>query len=103
MAFPPNGQTRKAGKIGRKGVDKRVEDGYTLIEVKGEEKGKITEEDTEVTYVYQFSKGQGSVDEPVINPPVEEPPHTSVNTSIYALVLLVNVLGISVLLKKREN
>lgn len=78
-------------------------DGYTLIEVKGEEKGKITEEDTEVTYVYQFTKGQGSVDEPVINPPVEEPPHTSVNTSIYALVLLVNVLGISVLLKKREN
>lgn len=78
-------------------------DGYTLIEVKGEEKGKITEEDTEVTYVYQFTKGQGSVEEPVINPPVEEPPHTSVNTSIYALVLLVNVLGISVLLKKREN
>lgn len=77
-------------------------DGYTLIEVKGEEKGKITEEDTEVTYVYQFTKGQGSVEEPVINPPVEEPPHTSVNTSIYALVLLVNVLGISVLLKKRE-
>lgn len=77
-------------------------DGYTLIEVKGEEKGKITEEDTEVTYVYQFTKGQGSVEEPVINPPVEEPPHTSVNTSIYALVLLANVLGISVLLKKRE-
>lgn len=79
-------------------------EGYTLINTIGNETGKYTSSKTiEVTYVYQFTKGQGSVDEPVINPPVEEPPHTSVNTSIYALVLLVNVLGISVLLKKREN
>lgn len=79
-------------------------EGYTLINTIGNETGKFTSSKTiEVTYVYQFTKGQGSVDEPVINPPVEEPPHTSVNTSIYALVLLVNVLGISVLLKKREN
>lgn len=77
---------------------------YTLINTIGNETGKYTSSKTiEVTYVYQFTKGQGSVEEPVINPPVEEPPHTSVNTSIYALVLLVNVLGISVLLKKREN
>lgn len=80
-----------------------IED-YTLINTIGNETGKYTSSKTiEVTYVYQFTKGQGSVEEPVINPPVEEPPHTSVNTSIYALVLLVNVLGISVLLKKREN
>ena len=79
-------------------------EGYTLINTIGNETGKYTSsKNIEVTYVYQFTKGQGSVDEPVINPPVEEPPHTSVNTSIYALVLLVNVLGISVLLKKREN
>lgn len=79
-------------------------EGYTLINTIGNETGKYTSSKTiEVTYVYQFTKGQGSVEEPVINPPVEEPPHTSVNTSIYALVLLVNVLGISVLLKKREN
>lgn len=79
-------------------------EGYTLINTIGNETGKYTSTKTiEVTYVYQFTKGQGSVEEPVINPPVEEPPHTSVNTSIYALVLLVNVLGISVLLKKREN
>lgn len=79
-------------------------EGYTLINTIGNETGKYTSSKTiEVTYVYQFTKGQGSVDEPVINPPVEKPPHTSVNTSIYALVLLVNVLGISVLLKKREN
>lgn len=79
-------------------------EGYTLINTIGNETGKYTSSKTiEVTYVYQFTKGQGSVDEPVINPPVEEPPHTSVNTSIYALVLLVNVLGIGVLLKKREN
>lgn len=79
-------------------------EGYTLINTIGNETGKYTSSKTiEVTYVYQFTKGQGSVEEPVINPPVEEPPHTSVNTSIYALVLLVNVLGIGVLLKKREN
>lgn len=79
-------------------------EGYTLINTIGNETGKYTSSKTiEVTYVYQFTKGQGSVEEPVINPPVEEPPHTSVNTSIYTLVLLVNVLGISVLLKKREN
>lgn len=70
-------------------------DGYTLIEVKGEEKGKITEEDTEVTYVYQFTKGQGTVD------PIEPlPPHTSSNNSIFILLILVNALGASVLLKK---
>ena len=70
-------------------------DGYTLIEVKGEEKGKITEEDTEVTYVYQFTKGQKAVD------PIEPlPPHTSSNNSIFILLILVNALGASVLLKK---
>ena len=70
-------------------------DGYTLIKVKGEEKGKITEEDTEVTYVYQFTKGQGTVD------PIEPlPPHTSSNNSIFILLILVNALGASVLLKK---
>ncbi|MDD5865439.1 MAG: MucBP domain-containing protein, partial [bacterium] len=70
-------------------------DGYTLIEVKGEEKGKITEEDTEVTYVYQFTEGQGTVD------PIEPlPPHTSSNNSIFILLILVNALGASVLLKK---
>lgn len=79
-------------------------EGYTLIDTVGKETGKYAANKTiEVTYIYQFTKGQGSTEEPVINPPVEEPPHTSVNTSIYALVLLVNVLGISVLLKKREN
>lgn len=79
-------------------------EGYTLIDTVGEETGKYAGNKTiEVTYIYQFTKGQGSTEEPVINPPVEEPPHTSVNTSIYAIVLLVNVLGISVLLKKREN
>ncbi|MGN1378843.1 MAG: MucBP domain-containing protein [Bacilli bacterium] len=70
-------------------------DGYTLIEVKGEEKGKITEGDTEVTYIYQFTKGQGTVD------PIEPlPPHTSSNNSIFILLILVNALGASVLLKK---
>lgn len=79
-------------------------EGYTLIDTVGKETGKYASNKTiEVTYIYQFTKGQGSTEEPVINPPVEEPPHTSVNTSIYAIVLLVNVLGISVLLKKREN
>lgn len=73
-------------------------DGYTLIEVKGEEKGKITEEDTEVTYVYQFTKGQGTVDP--IDPIEPLPPHTSSNSSIFILLILVNALGASVLLKK---
>ena len=73
-------------------------DGYTLIEVKGEEKGKITEEDTEVTYVYQFTKGQGTVDP--IDPIEPLPPHTSSNNSIFILLILVNALGASVLLKK---
>ena len=73
-------------------------DGYTLIEVKGEEKGKITEEDTEVTYVYQFTKGQGTVDP--IDPIDPLPPHTSSNNSIFILLILVNALGASVLLKK---
>ena len=76
-------------------------DGYTLIEVKGEEKGKITEEDTEVTYVYQFTKGQGTVDP--IDPIEPLPPHTSSNNSIFILLILVNALSLSVLLKKQEN
>lgn len=73
-------------------------DGYTLIKVEGNTKGKYTEEDTVVTYIYQYTKGQGTVEEPIITPP-----HTSSNGSVYGLLLLVNILGVSTLLKKKEN
>ena len=87
-----------------KSTSKEIE-GYTLIEVKGEETGNyISRETIEITYIYQFTKGQGTIEEPILPTPEPiEPPHTSVNNSIYALIVLVNALGISVLLKKREN
>ena len=57
----------------------------------------ITQDQTKkIINVYYKIDGQGVI-EPI------EPPHTSANNSIYALILLVNALGASVLLKKREN
>ena len=62
---------------------------------------EISEDETKnIINVYYVIDGQGVI-EPIED--VVEPPHTSANNSIYALVLLVNALGASVLLKKREN
>ena len=55
-----------------------------------------SDESKNIINVYYKIDGQGVI-EPI------EPPHTSANNSIYALILLVNALGASVLLKKREN
>lgn len=74
-------------------------DGYTLVKVIGDENGTFkANEAIEVTYIYQYTKGQGATEEPIITPP-----HTSSNGSVYGLLLLVNILGVSTLLKKKEN
>ena len=79
-------------------TDKAKED-YTLETV--ENLPLVISEDASknIINVYYKIDGQGVIE------PIEpiEPPHTSANNSIYALILLVNALGASVLLKKREN
>ena len=79
-------------------TDKAKED-YTLETVENLPLVISEDESKNIINVYYKIDGQGVIE------PIEpiEPPHTSANNSIYALVLLVNALGASVLLKKREN
>lgn len=74
----------------------KVKEDYTLETVENLPLVISEDESKNIINVYYKIDGQGVI-EPI------EPPHTSANNSIYALVLLVNALGISVLLKKREN
>ena len=76
-------------------TDKAKED-YTLETVENLPLVISEDESKNIINVYYKIDGQGVI-EPI------EPPHTSANNSIYALILLVNALGASVLLKKREN
>ena len=79
-------------------TDKAKED-YTLETVENLPLVISEDESKNIINVYYKIDGQGVIE------PIEpiEPPHTSANNSIYALILLVNALGASVLLKKREN
>ena len=74
----------------------RVKEDYTLETVENLPLVISEDESKNIINVYYKIDGQGVI-EPI------EPPHTSANNSIYALILLVNALGASVLLKKREN
>lgn len=74
----------------------KVKEGYTLETVENLPLVISEDESKNIINVYYKIDGQGVI-EPI------EPPHTSANNSIYALILLVNALGASVLLKKREN
>ena len=74
----------------------KVKEDYTLETVENLPLVISEDESKNIINVYYKIDGQGVI-EPI------EPPHTSANNSIYALVLLVNALGASVLLKKREN
>ena len=74
----------------------KVKEDYTLETVENLPLVISEDESKNIINVYYKIDGQGVI-EPI------EPPHTSANNSIYALILLVNVLGASVLLKKREN
>ena len=74
----------------------KVKEDYTLETVENLPLVISEDESKNVINVYYKIDGQGVI-EPI------EPPHTSANNSIYALILLVNALGASVLLKKREN
>lgn len=74
----------------------KVKEDYTLETVENLPLVISEDESKNIINVYYKIDGQGVI-EPI------EPPHTSANNSIYALILLVNALGISVLLKKREN
>ena len=76
-------------------TDKAKED-YTLETVENLPLVISEDESKNIINVYYKIDGQGVI-EPI------EPPHTSANNSIYTLILLVNALGASVLLKKREN
>ena len=77
----------------------KVKEDYTLETVENLPLVISEDESKNIINVYYKIDGQGVIE------PIEpiEPPHTSANNSIYALILLVNALGISVLLKKREN
>ena len=74
----------------------KVKEDYTLETVENLPLVISEDESKNIINVYYKIDGQGVI-EPI------EPPHTSANNSIYALILLVNALGVSVLLKKREN
>ena len=74
----------------------KVKEDYTLETVENLPLVISEDERKNIINVYYKIDGQGVI-EPI------EPPHTSANNSIYALILLVNALGVSVLLKKREN
>ena len=76
-------------------IDKVKED-YVLETVENLPLEISADESKNIINVYYKIDGQGVI-EPI------EPPHTSVNNGIYALIVLVNALGVSVLLKKREN
>ena len=77
----------------------KVKEDYTLETVENLPLVISEDESKNIINVYYKIDGQGVIE------PIEpiEPPHTSANNSIYALILLVNTLGASVLLKKREN
>ena len=77
----------------------KVKEDYTLETVENLPLVISEDESKNIINVYYKIDGQGVIE------PIEpiEPPHTSANNSIYALILLVNALGVSVLLKKREN
>ena len=74
----------------------KVKEDYTLETIENLPLVISEDESKNIINVYYKIDGQGVI-EPI------EPPHTSANNSIYALILLVNALGASVLLKKREN
>ena len=77
----------------------KVKEDYTLETVENLPLVISEDESKNIINVYYKIDGQGVIE------PIEpiEPPHTSANNSIYALILLVNALGASLLLKKREN
>ena len=74
----------------------KVKEDYILETVENLPLVISEDESKNIINVYYKIDGQGVI-EPI------EPPHTSANNIIYALILLVNALGASVLLKKREN
>ncbi len=74
----------------------KVKEDYILETVENLPLEISADESKNIINVYYKIDGQGVI-EPI------EPPHTSVNNGIYALIVLVNALGVSVLLKKREN
>lgn len=87
---------------------KEIED-YELSEVKGNETGKYTKEDTVVTYVYEFVKGTGDGEDPMPEPKPEiDPPYTGIegnsNTVSY-ITMGISTLSLIVLaiLKKKFN
>lgn len=74
----------------------KIKEDYVLETVENLPLEISADESKNIINVYYKIDGQGVI-EPI------EPPHTSVNNGIYALVILVNALGVSVLLKRREN
>ncbi len=75
----------------------KIKEDYVLETVENLPLEISSDETKNIINVYYKIDGQGVIEE------IVEPPHTSVNNSIYALVILVNALGLSVILKKREN
>lgn len=76
---------------------KEIKD-YELVEVKGEETGKFTEEEITVTYVYQFVMGQGEDEEEIVNT------GSKVNVALMSAVsVIISALSLSLVSKKRNN
>ena len=89
---------------------------YELIETKGKESGEVNTRETSVTYIYQFTGGQGD-DEPEEDPeeePIEEPEEkeepvvvqtgSKFDYSIMSSALItISLIGLAIVSKKRNN
>ena len=86
-------------------IQKLIE-GYEFDKVEGNTEGIMTIKDIEVTYIYEFVKGQGDGENPVITP--EDKPYTGVEesnsyTSVITMISSLTLGTYLVVSKKRFN
>jgi hypothetical protein len=73
-------------------------DGYELIEVKGLEKGTIEQDETIVTYIYQFVLGEGGEEFDIVQTGSE------VDYSLMSSALItLSLIGLALYTKKKNN
>lgn len=77
---------------------------YELIEVEGLEKGTIEQDETVVTYIYQFTSGQGN-DEPEVEPKKElVQTGSEVDYSIMTSAFItISLIGLAIYTHKKQN
>lgn len=79
-----------------KTIQKEIE-GYEFLEVQGNEEGKYTIKDIEVTYIYEYVHGEGDGEDPK-----EEKPYTGAYESINILPIVSLTLSLGVILNRKN-